>query len=399
MRLRCVPCVPATRASPQMSGAARSATTVSATCEGDVYGCGVDVYKTLNQVKLYRVHGLINRAGTAKALEALRRWVLPTQLRLVEVGKQQEYCVTKAGLAVVLRHIWEPNAAQAQADVQTLAQQLRIDLEAAQDAPESPSSDDEEGEEGEAGGDALPDDDEDDDADFDPDEVSDGEEEAGGWLDDRARPQAPSQPALQASAAWGAYAVRKARRVIMKAVKVTPQAGCVDPTRRLLTTKRLWKILQAAVPPKTFTVPSRHGPVQVPSDGGYLLQIFRVLSGLTEEKHLLRAMNLARTHLEVLFRTLGRKYTGSPLDMALYAIEYGASQAAVEMLASATGACVHYTAASEALRAASKAHILKVKADMQELPEGVAIANKIDNLFNRRRCVRLRCDAMCAACC
>ena len=52
-------------------------------------------------------------------------------------------------------------------------------------------------------------------------------------------------------------------------------------------------------------------------------------------------------------------------------------------------ATVHYSAAKDALRAASAEHLRKVQEDMQNLPD--AIVHEIDNLFKRRRRVPLTC--------
>ena len=350
----------------------------------NAFGCsGVTVFTASNNVRFYRVHDLIRRCGFKKPLEALRRWVPDAELRAVSVGQQQHFSVTRAGLARVLRHICQPTAAQAQADVVTLAEALRIDLDAPPDAPvgEGDAPSEEEEEDDTLGG--APPDDEEDDSDYTPGSDSGEEEEDAGWLDDRTRPRAPSMQLVQLCITQFAYLVRKARRAIWKASRVKPQAGCVDPTRRMLTTEQFWKLLAAAAPPLTLTVPTKLGPVTLPPEGGFLLQFYRVLSGLTEEEHLQRAKNCGRAALEVLFRSLGRKHHGMIMDITLYAIKGGASQAAVEMLAAATGVCVHYTAAKDALRAAGEAHVARLKKEMAELGLDTAIVQKIDNYYKQ----------------
>jgi hypothetical protein len=222
----------------------------------------------------------------------------------------------------VLRKIWQPDAAQAQTDVQALADELDINLDAASEAADR--GDDDDADSVDMPGLAEDDDDwgdEDDDADYETESESESEAAGGGnRMDDRKPPRAPTLAALQAVLAWTSYAVRKARRAVRKSTTVTPQAGCVDPKRRILRTSQFWDIVGRAVKARSFAVPTKHGPVTVPRDGGFLLQAFRALGGLTDQKQLKRAKNEGRSKLEGLFRMLGRKYTGLPMDMALYSL-------------------------------------------------------------------------------
>ena len=221
--------------------------------DADYCGAGVTVCTTASGEDLYCVHGIIKRSGMQKPLEALDRWVR-SEKRLVSQAAANQWFVTKAGLKTVLRTIWQPDAAQAQTDVQALADALDINLDA------------------EAGG-ADRGDDDDADSGFDLPELADDEDDWGDE-DDDADYQTESDSDSEAPGGRNRMDDRK--------------------------------------PP--------------------------------------RAPTLAAT--------------------------------------------VHYSAAKDALRAASAEHLRKVQEDMQNLPEGTAIVHEIDNLFKRRRRVPLTC-----ACC
>jgi hypothetical protein len=285
----------------QMSGAGGGAAAAAAppttTKEDDPFGCGVDTVALPGQRdKLYLVQDLVSRCGVANAYSLLTRYVPEAERRVVMVGKKTYTAVTRAGAEGVLRKLWAPTVAQAQADVVALAATLRIELEA--DASSAPGA-------AGAGGAAAADEDapwpdeseeplQFSDDERDADEEQDGwatDEEAGAeeeaeraprrGYDDRAPPPKPSRAALEKHRRFHEYCLRRAQRAVWRAsrAKGSKSLITVDPKRLLLSTATFWKVIARFVPPLSFFVVTPSGRVEVPRVS-YLLQDYLARSGM-----------------------------------------------------------------------------------------------------------------------
>jgi hypothetical protein len=388
-------------------GGAAAAPPPTATKQEDPFACGVDTVSLPGQRdKLYLLQDLVSRCGFQDAHGLLKRCVPEEERRVVLVGRKSHTAVTRAGADVLLRRLWAPGVAQAQADVEALAARLGIELEAgASSAPAAPAG---------AGGaaDAADEDapwpdgseqplqfsDDERDADDDEEEGWQTDEEAGAGeearaprrgYDDRAKPPTPSRAALEKYQRFHAYCLRRAQRAVWRASTTKGRKGLitVDPKRRLISTPEFWRVVGRAVPPLAFSVETKDGRVEVPRVSSYLLQDYLARTGLLAPSKLPRALNLARTELEVTFHQLTRAHTGTLLDLALHSLGHGASQAAVQMVAAVSGGNVSYTTARNALASAAKVHFDRAVDDMLNLPEGQVVVNKIDNYASNKGCV------------
>lgn len=343
--------------------------------------------------ELFHINALLRSCGHANPARFARLHADAADVLTVLVGKVQYVCVTRAGLEKVLYKVLE--FVEGLENAQALADQLGFEQGG-------------EGEEDEEAAAFVPPDDPDmpdlvDDDGGSDDDDDDEEEEAGAGggggapppaprapragFDDRRPPPPPRKPQLTVVLNWLGYALRKARRAVMTATKVAEDEHVimVDAKRKMLSTRQFWLVVEKAVPARLVTAKTKtQDSMVVPPEGGFLLQLFRTLTGQVDAEDELHVMNVARVQLETIFRQLGRKHTGTLMDLALYLLSHGASQAAVEMMATAAGG-VHYSTASAALSEAAKLQQTKIRDDLHTLGEWRVVMNFIDNYFFRVR--------------
>ena len=305
---------------------------------------------------------------------------LGAQLRNINVNNQQRVCVNAGGMEVVLTELYKSESAlQAERDAQlklrAVADELCIEL------PEEPTSASAGGQgaaagrgRGGAGRGAA------------------GAAGAGRGLLDyrRSKPPVPTPFELHAQSSYIELALYRARKAVFEAYKVSskaPSLGSVDEGTVMFSNAQFWTVVGKAAPPLPYRVRLRTREVTVPRDYSYLLQEFRVRSGLLAAEDLEEAMALGRTHLEAIFHSKSRKHRGAPFDLGMEALGHGTSQSVINILHQATGMLPGYTTLTETRKNIAKKNTEDFWNHQSELEPGENYVFFGDNYFDQKTCV------------
>ena len=341
----------------------------------------------------YAPHKLMANTGVGDPFKQLQRWddkffgkgeeepYKSAAAQLIKVGGKNIFCVNAHGMSVVLQQLNAPGRVAAQAAVERAADMLNVDLGNVEEEGGEEGEEEEEGVGGE--------------------EEEEGADEparttrSGKPLNWRTRPRRPVASELQYTASFYGYARETARKAVAKAAAPDGEyarAGApkVDADRVMLTNEQFFAACAEAVPAVRFRVRTRTAEVDVPPDGGLLLQDFRARSGLLAPGDLQHAMNLARVELEVIFHEDSQKHRGVLHDLGMFAISHGTSQSVIEMFHAAAGSCSAYSTLIQARKETGDRATREFWEKQSALERGEIYIFYFDNFFARARCAQRR---------
>ena len=208
---------------------------------------------------------------------------------------------------------------------------------------------------------------------------------------DRRRLPAPPSETLQLCAEFIARQFRNARRAAWRHLyRPNPDWDAISPHWKLVNNKVFWGVMGGprVSPPVPFKLTTAKGTViDMPMDGSFLLQLYRLEHDLLQDDQLEKAERQGRIALEGIFRSRGQKYGGLPLMLTLGQEQRGASHSAIQQLAAASPAFVSAkTVAEELVRAEQQQ-----QRTIDELLQRVVFILYIDNFFRQFGCVRRCC--------